>query len=103
MYLAVLVFIYFIVLGLQDILKSRTDEVSSNFYLSSLVVDKVILRTKHNDDHQIICESRADGSFNAPRDDDGYQLGRGTEIILFLKEKEVSKINPLFHHIFKRG
>merc|ERR1711871_1246346 len=55
------------------------------FYSVYLVADKVRVRSKHNDDEQHCWESAADSSFLVWRDD-GEDLGRGTEITLYLKE-----------------
>merc|ERR1719316_2448505 len=55
------------------------------FYSVYLVADKVRVRSKHNDDEQHCWESAADSSFSVWKDD-GEDLGRGTEITLYLKE-----------------
>merc|ERR1712154_469810 len=55
------------------------------FYSSYLGAEKVIVRSKHNDDEQWLWESSAGGVFTV-QPDNGEPLGRGTEIVLHLKE-----------------
>ncbi|XP_049768113.1 endoplasmin-like [Schistocerca cancellata] len=55
------------------------------FYSSFLVADKVVVKSKHNDDKQYIWESDA-GSFSIAVDPDGDSLKRGTTVSLHLKE-----------------
>merc|ERR1712154_233348 len=55
------------------------------FYSSYLGAEKVIVRSKHNDDEQWLWESSAGGVFTV-QPDNGEPLTRGTEITLHLKE-----------------
>ena len=56
------------------------------FYSSFLVADKVTVISKHDDDDQWIWMSSAGSQFVVKKDPRGNTLGRGTEVILDLKQ-----------------
>merc|ERR1719210_1077047 len=56
------------------------------FYSAFLVAEEVTVVSKSNDDDQYIWRSTADGNFVVVKDPRGNTLGRGTEVILKLKE-----------------
>merc|ERR1712066_458841 len=64
---------------------SMIGQFGVGFYSSYLVADKVVVRTKHNDDEQYVWTSSAGGTFDIVKDTQ-TDLKRGTEITLHMRE-----------------
>merc|ERR1712212_83771 len=71
---------------------SMIGQFGVGFYSSYLVSEKVVVRTKHNDDEHWMWTSTAGGTFDIMKDPNP-NLKRGTEIILHMREDAADYID----------
>ena len=75
---------------IESLKREDTDMIGQfgvGFYAAYLVANKVVVRTKHEDDQQYIWRSKADGKFTIAKDTTP-DICRGTQVVLYMKDDE---------------